>query len=130
MIFVLLRHLFVIDHEHITVDVRNMPVRSAENLKCAVDNLIGRNDVVVVTLDKMQIQPLLGLAPDQCSQMISDIIDFFFHNSYGRPVEVISKSGKIDIGRKNGLHRQHIVKRFLSMFMGGTFYFPTDKAFF
>ena len=67
MIFVLLRHLFVIDHKHITVDIRNMSVRPAENLKCPVDNLIGRYDVVVVTQDIMQIDPMFGLAPDQRS---------------------------------------------------------------
>ena len=67
VILVLLSHLFVIDHEHITVDIRNISVRPVENLKCAVDNLIGRNDVVIVPQDMMQIHPTLGLAPDQRS---------------------------------------------------------------
>ena len=65
MIFILLRHLFVIDHKHITVDIRNVSVRSAEYLKSAVDNLVGRYNVVVVAQDIMQIHPTLGLAPDQ-----------------------------------------------------------------
>ena len=67
MVFVLLRYLFVIDHEHVTIDIRDMSVRPAENLKCAIDNLFGRYDMVVVTQDIMQIQPTFGDAPGQGS---------------------------------------------------------------
>ena len=40
------------------------------------------------------------------------------------------KGIEINIGRKDGLHRKHILVGFFSMLIGGAFYFPADKAVF
>ena len=67
MIFVLLCYLFIIDHKHIAIDIRNMSVRPAENLKRAVYYFFGRNYMVIVTQNIMQINPAFGVAPGQGS---------------------------------------------------------------
>ena len=53
MVFVLLGHFPVVDDKHVSINRRNMPVGSAEDLKCTIDNLIGRYDLLVVAQDIM-----------------------------------------------------------------------------
>ena len=49
VVFVLLRHLFVVDDKHISVHSGYVSIRPAENLKCSINDFICRNDVLVVT---------------------------------------------------------------------------------
>jgi Mn-dependent DtxR family transcriptional regulator len=48
MINVLLRDFLVIDDKHIPIDAGNMSIGLAEYMECAIDDFIGRNDVMVV----------------------------------------------------------------------------------
>ena len=51
MIFVLLGDITIVNHKHIPIDVRDMTAGHIEVLKCAIDDFIGRYNMVIVSHD-------------------------------------------------------------------------------
>ena len=89
VIFILLGDFPVVNHKHIPINSGDMPVGPAEDLKCSIYYFIGRHDVVIVTQYVMQIDPALVSAPHQGSEIVPDIVDFFFHDPHRCPVEIV-----------------------------------------
>ena len=129
MIFVLPGYIAIVNHKHIPVDIRDMSVSDIEVLKCAIDDFIGRYNMVVIAYDIIQIHALFLPAPRQRSQVIAQIVNFFLHYPDRDSVELLIKGAEINIGRKHRLHRQHPVIGLLGIFMSCSFYLSAHQAF-
>ena len=128
MIFVLLGDVTIVDHKRIPVDVRDVTAGHIEVLKRAIDDFIGRYNMVVVPHDIVQIHAPLLITPGQRAQVIAQIINFFLHLPDRNSVKMIIKTGKINVGRKYRLHRHHTVIGFFGILVGRKFDLSAHQA--
>ena len=91
VVAVLHGHMIVIDHKHVSVPGRDLSILVVEEVESAVDNLIGRKDMVAVIQDIMQIHPSLLPSPCQMAQVVAYIVDLLFEIFYREPVEMFIK---------------------------------------
>ena len=115
----------VVDHEHVAVKRGDGFFPGTEEVEGAVDDFIGRYDLVIVSRDIMEIETAFLLAPSEMAQAISDIVDFFAHDVERHPVKILTEGGKVNVGGKYWLHAHDSLKGFLGIELSGLFHFET-----
>ena len=75
----------------------------------------------------VQVDPSFVFAPHKGYKKIPNIVDLFFHYLNRCAVEILIESRKINVGREQRLHREHVVKQVLGILVGGVFYFAAGK---